>query len=218
MEQSITRRQLAALFVLVLLALGANYIVQATAPIGRDMSSSPTVQALLHDRIAPSREVRDPTLTLVVFSDYQCPACKLSNPAMEAAVARDGHVRVVYQDWPIFGVQSERAARIAIAADLQGLYASVHSRLMNERRPLGDGVLRAAVEQSGGNWSLLQRDLKMHAVKIDEQLAKTVGIVFLLGIEGTPAYLAGPVLITGGLDEAEFTRAFALGRRKASRE
>lgn len=213
MEQGVTRKQFIVLLALVMLALGANWIVQATAPVGRDMSTNATAQALLRDRTAPSREVKAPTLTMVVFTDFQCPACKLSNPALEAAVAKDGHVRVVYKDWPIFGAQSEHAARIAIAADRQGLYPAVHTRLMEEARPFDDQVLREAVEQSGGNWALLQRDLSIHARQIDEQLEATLGLVFILGIEGTPAYLIGPILITGGMDEAEFTKAFAVGRK-----
>lgn len=213
MEQKITRKQLGILAAFVITALGANHIVQLTAPMGRDMGSNRTAQALWRNTSAPSREVSNPTLTLVVITDFQCPACKLSNPAMEAAVAKDGHVRVVYLDWPIFGSQSERAARVALAADRQGLYPAVHTQLMNEKRPLDEKVLRAAVEQSGGDWSVLQRDLAAHERTIDEELAETLGLVFALGIEGTPTYLVGPLLITGGLDEEEFTKAIALGRK-----
>lgn len=131
---------------------------------------------------------------------------------MEAAVVKDGHVRVVYLDWPIFGSRSERAARVALAADRQGLYPAVHTRLMNEQRPLDEKVLQSAVEKSGGDWSRLQRDLAVHERAIDEELAEISGLIFVLGIEGTPTYLVGPLLITGGLDEEEFTKAFALGR------
>ena len=139
-----------------------------TAPIGRDMSGSPVVQGLLRDRSSPSREVRQPTLTLVVFSDFQCPACKLADPAMNAAVAEDGHVRIVYKDWPIFGSVSERAAQIAIAASRQGIYPTLHTRLMDERRPLSMQVMRESVEASRGNWPQVETDLRVHAAEIDD--------------------------------------------------
>ena len=134
---------------------------------------------------------------------------------MDAAVQRDGHVRIVYKDWPIFGALSEQAARIAIAADRQGLYPAVHTRLMNERRPLDEHVMRDAVVKSSGSWARIQSDLRDHAADIDTQLNLNRRDAFSLGIAGTPTYLAGPILVSGGLDEAEFSKAFALGRKTA---
>lgn len=136
MSALLSRKELIQLIVVVLFGWAAGQILLRTAPIGRDMSGSTVVQGLLRDRSSPSREVSAPTLTLVVFTDFQCPACKLAEPAMNSAVARDGHVRIVYKDWPIFGAVSEQAARVAIAAGRQGLYPAIHTRLMDERRPL----------------------------------------------------------------------------------
>ena len=62
----------------------------------------------------------------------------------------DGHIRTVYKDCPIFGVISEQAARIAIVSDRQGIYSAVHTRLMMERRPLDDQVMREAVRYRVG--------------------------------------------------------------------
>ena len=216
MTEKVSRKQLVQLLVLVVIGWGVAQVLQRTAPIGRDVGANGTARAALSDTTSPSSEVRDPTLTLVVFTDYQCPACKLSNPAMDAAVAKDGHVRVVYRDWPIFGDRSERAARVAIAADRQGIYPEVHRRLLNERRVLDDEVLHAAVEGAGGCWSRLQADLREHDPSISQQLNRNRGDVFALGIAGTPAYLVGPLLIVGGTDEAGFAKAFALGREAGS--
>lgn len=216
MPQGLNRKQLLQLLIVIFIGWGVSHVLQRTAPVGRDVSSNQTARALLQDRISPSREVKQPTLTLVVFTDYQCPACKLANPAMEAAIANDGHVRVVYKDWPIFGALSEQAARIAIAANRQGIYPAVHHHLMKERRRLDEPVLREAVEQSGGsNWAQIQRDLQLHAAEIDQQINLNRGNAFALGIAGTPAYLAGRILVSGAIDEVGFARAFAIGRNPA---
>ncbi|RYF49515.1 MAG: disulfide bond formation protein DsbA [Cytophagaceae bacterium] len=212
MAAGLTRKQLIQLFFVATIGWGAGQVLQHTAPIGRDLTANMTAKEVLTDHSSPTREVKYPTLTLVVFTDYQCPACKLASPAMDAAVARDGHVRVIYKDWPIFGAVSENAARVVIASDRQGLYPAIHTRLMAERRPLTKQVLREVVERSGGDWTRLQSDLRANSTEIDWQLNRNRIDAFRLGIAGTPAYLAGPILISGALDEAAYARVFALSR------
>ena len=209
--RSFTRKDVLQLLIAVVIGVGVSQLLLRSAPLGRDVGDSPAARAALRDTVSPSLTPADPTLTLVVLTDYQCPACKRANAAMETAVAKDGHVRVIYRDWPIFGPVSERAARVAIAADRQGIYPKVHRLLMEEWRRLDDQVLRDAVEASGGDWARLQADLQ-NAPDIDRQLARTNADVLALGIRGTPAYLAGSRLVTGALDEAGFEKLFAEGR------
>jgi protein-disulfide isomerase len=135
---------------------------------------------------------------------------------MMAAVEKDGHVRIVYKDWPIFGAISEEAARIAIASDRQGIYPAVHRRLMSERRPLNEQIMREAVTNSGGNWAQIQSDLRDHSADIERQLGLNRRDAFSLGLAGTPAYLIGPTLVSGGLDEQEFRGVFAESREEGS--
>ncbi len=213
MAAKLTSKDLIQLIVIAVIALAAGQFLQRTAPIGVDVTSNAAAQAILKDRSSPSREVDDPTLTLVVFTDYQCPACKLADPQMMAAVEKDGHIRIVYKDWPIFGAISEEAARIAIASDRQSIYPAVHRRLMNERRPLNEQVMREAVTMSRGNWAQIQSDLRDHSADIQRQLNLNRRDAFSLGLAGTPTYLIGPTLVSGGLDEEGFRGMFAESRR-----
>jgi len=211
----LSRKALLQLLILVLIGWGVSHFVQRTAPVGRDVSGNATARAILADQSSPSVAPSNPTLTLIVFGDYRCPVCKRAEPAMKRAIAADGHVRVVYKDWPIFGPLSERAARVAIASAAQGIYPALHDRLMVEDRRLDDAVLREAVMRSGGDWGRIERDLVGQAVAIDRQLARNQNNAVSLGLPGTPAYLAGPVLRVGGLDQAGFRTLFAEARKKA---
>jgi protein-disulfide isomerase len=130
---------------------------------------------------------------------------------MLAAVRADGRVRLVYRDWPIFGAVSERAARLALASDYQGIYPDVHDALMHAGS-LDDATVRLAVEQAGGDWARLLVDLAAHRGAIDAHLARNAAHAQALGLEGTPGYLAGPILIRGAMDETAFRRAFAQAR------
>ncbi|MFN3620107.1 DsbA family protein [Sphingorhabdus sp.] len=213
MVKTISRRHMAQLFVITLAGAGVGHMLRKSSPVGRDVSANETARALLTDRTFPSRDVGQPTLTFVLFTDYRCPACKLSNAAMEKALQQDDHVRIIYRDWPIFGPASERAARVAIASDRQGIYPLVHARLMNERRTLEENTLRQAIEYTGGSWRQIEADLEAYAADIDRQLDRTQADAFQLGISGTPAYLAGSILLTGAQDEGRFRRLFAAGRQ-----
>jgi protein-disulfide isomerase len=209
-------RQLVLLLAIVVIGWGLGLLVGRAVPIGEDVGGNPAAAALLADRSVPPATAPAAgtvtTLTLVVFTDYQCPACRAADPAMTAAVARDGRVRLVLRDYPIFGARSERAARVAIASARQGIYAAVHHRLMSDRRPLDDTVLREAVESAGGNWATLVADLRRGAGAIDTQLAATQRYAAAIGVAGTPGYVAGSILVVGALDEAGFARLFARGR------
>lgn len=214
MGQAISRRQALQLGAVVVVGWGAAKLFQRAAPIGRDVSDNITAQRLLHDRLSPRVEVPGADLTMVVFTDYQCPACKVAAPAMHAAVAGDGRVRVIFRDWPIFGPRSEHAARVALAAAAQGIYPQLHRRLMAERRQLDDAVLQAAVEASGGDWARLQADLVGQEQSIQQQIARTSQDAFALSLPGTPSFVIGSILVVGGMDEAGFARAFGEARSR----
>jgi protein-disulfide isomerase len=146
-----------------------------------------------------------------MFTDYQCPSCRKADPALRAAITRDGNVRVIYRDWPVFGERSERAAKVALAAHRQGVYAALHRRLMTSPS-LDDRALRIAVEDVGGKWEQLEADLLTDELGIADQLARTSSDASALGLAGTPGYLIGPLLVEGALTEREFLRAFAQAR------
>ncbi|MES2290557.1 MAG: DsbA family protein [Pseudomonadota bacterium] len=206
------RKDLISLLVAVAIGYGVSQWLLRSAPIGRDVSANPLAQTLLRDTQSPSRDVASPTLTLVVFTDYQCPACRQANSEMDAAVAQDGRVRVIYRDWPVFGPMSERAARVVIASDRQRIYPAVHSRVMNSWHRADDTLLREAVEMAGGNWDTLLNDLKVHGPEIDAQIVRNKADAFAIGVRASPTYLAGTRLARGRLDEAGFKRLFAEAR------
>lgn len=209
---TVTRREMVQLGAVAASGITVSLILQTTRSPGQDVSNRAAVTDILHDRASPTLEHRNANLTLVVFTDYQCPACKLSSPAMDRAVADDGRVRVVYKDWPVFGLMSENAARIAIATSWQGIYPAVHSRLMAERQRLDETTIRNVVEAAGGNWQRTQSDLKNHANEIQSQLGRNSQQAFALSLDGTPGYLAGPYLVRGALDYAGFMNAFKAAR------
>src|SRR3546814_6690242 len=90
---------------------GEKAFVKARNAMIAELAQDPTAR-----RIEP--EIYD--LTLVVFTDYQCPFCRQMHPRLTALAKEDGNVRIVFKDWAIFGEPSVEAARRALAARYQG--------------------------------------------------------------------------------------------------
>lgn len=166
------------------------------------------------DAVAPTVKPEKYDLTIVEYSDYQCPFCKAAHPAILKLLASDKKVRVIYRDWPIFGDQSVAAARVGIASKYQGKHAQVHDALMKSPRPLTEKAIKAAVTKAGANWALLQSDMKKHGSEIDALLERNNEQAEALGLQGTPAFIIGTYLHEGGLDYASLKDSVHEARTK----
>lgn len=203
-----------ALILISLAAFAGWSLLRNAGPIGIDIRDRTGVARLLADTRSPAIGPRDATVQMVVFTDYQCPACRASHGAMHRAVREAGDVRLVYRDLPIFGPVSERAARVALAARNQDLYPQIHDAFMRDTRRLEEPVLRELVVRHGGDWQRIERDLETDPA-IGRQLATNQRDALRLGVAATPTYLVGPYLIEGALDADEFAAAFAQARALA---
>lgn len=188
-------------------------VLRETVPVGRDVSANPVARDALAAGGVLSVAPPYADLTMLVFTDYQCPICRASETELTAAVGADGKVRLAYREWPVFGPVSEHAARVALAAAAQGIYPQLHRLLMEEPRTLGDAVLREAVERAGGDWLALVRDLAANRSAIERALAGNARDALGLGMAGTPGYLIGGLLVEGAQSERGFRRIFAHARR-----
>jgi protein-disulfide isomerase len=194
--------------------LAASIALRLVGPIGEDVSGQVDLAPLLEDRTSPSFGPADAPVTVVVFTDYQCVACRAGHPAMWRAVKAAGDVRIVFRDLPVQGPRSTRAARLALAAQAQGRYPAVHDVMMRERRALDEAVLREVFDEAEVDWRRAERDAAA-APRIDAQLARNGTDALQLGVAGTPAYLIGPYRVIGALSEREFAKAFAQAREAA---
>ncbi|MBI4239952.1 DsbA family protein [Candidatus Uhrbacteria bacterium] len=87
---------------------------------------------------------RDAKLTLVEYSDFQCPACAAYHPVVrKVAYEMGGRVKIVYRHYPLKSTHknAESASRAAEAAGVQGKFWEMHDMLFekqSEWSPLGD--------------------------------------------------------------------------------
>ena len=71
-------------------------------------------------------------VSVVEFFDYNCGFCRRALPHVVKLVEGDDKVRLVLKELPIFGEDSEAAAKAALAAAKQGKYFEMHQKLFSE--------------------------------------------------------------------------------------
>ena len=151
-------------------------------------------------------------VTVVEFFDVRCPYCRQMNPAMEALLRHDPDVRLIYKDLPILGPASVLASRALLAAQKQGGYLKLRAALMAAPPDITDATIAAAARKLGLDWKRLRRDMDDPAIarRLDANLA----LSRRLGIDGTPALIAGHQLVPGAVDRADLEKLAAAARSK----
>lgn len=165
------------------------------------------------DPFAPKLAPEGYDVTIISYSDYQCPFCRKIHPEFERLAQEDGKVRIVYRDWPIFGPASEEAARMAIASQWQGKHRQFNDALMRTDGKLDSDKIRAAANSAGIDLARLERDMEIREDDIDAVLRRTAMQAAQMGLQGTPAMLVGPYMIPGAVDYAGLTRAVEEARK-----
>lgn len=86
-----------------------------------------------------SKGAENPKVTLVEFSDFQCPACKAYEPSIEQAMADfKGKIKLVYKHFPLPSHKNGMsAAKAAEAAGVQGKFWEMHDLLFQKQEEWG---------------------------------------------------------------------------------
>lgn len=140
---------------------------------------------------------RDALVTIVAFTDYQCPFCKRVQPTLDAVRKQYGrNVRIVHKHNPLpMHNRAEPAAIAAEAAGNQGKFWEMHERLYEDPRALTDENIEKYARDLGLNLAKFKRDLQdpsiIKRIK-DEQSQGSV-----VGARGTPAFFINGRFISG---------------------
>ena len=172
------------------------------AATARVLSTERTM--LEQDPNAPVIGNPDGDVTIVEFFDYNCPYCRQVKPHMEALLAADTNVRVVYREWPILGEGSVFAARAALASRSQDKYEEFHWAMMGlKERATEASVLRVA-QEIGLDIAQLRQD--MNGSEIDEHIETSMRLSRAIGFSGTPSFVIGDNLAPGLIQADEMIR------------
>jgi len=204
-----TRR--AALTLIGAGALAAGRITPALAAAGDDEVL--TEAKVLRDPDTPVAGNPNGNITIVEWSDYNCPYCRKLEPELRQVVQDDGKVRLVLKDWPILGPVSVTAARSALAAKFQDKYHQAHDALIGVSSRLTEPRINELLASAGVDMDRLKRDLAGRGSDIDALLKRNNEQAEAFGFRGTPSFIVGKYRVPGVLSMAEFEQVIADARK-----
>ena len=126
-------------------------------------------------------------VSIVEFMDYQCPHCKDMEPIMNELIKNDSQLRVIYKELPIFGANSEYAAKAALASVKQGKFIAFHDALLKDKNPLTQDEVLKVAKSVGVDTAQMEKDMKDPV--IEQQLKDNLKLAQALNLMGTPAII-----------------------------
>jgi protein-disulfide isomerase len=154
-----------------------------------------------------------PDVMIVEYFDYNCPFCKQVVPLLQALLAQDPKIAVLYKDWPVLGSESVYAATAALAAGWQGKYLVAHDALLSGPRLARDDQIDSILKNAGVNMETLKKDRAAHAKQIADLLARNDAEAHALTLDGTPGLVIGRQLLPGIADLSYLKQLVANARK-----
>ncbi len=135
-------------------------------------------------------------VTIVMFSDYECPYCKRAEVVVAEVTKTYGDkVKLVFRDYPLpFHASARPAAEAAACANAQGKFWEYHDKLF------------AASDLSNDKLKAMAGELKLDQKKFDDCLAKAefkavidkdIEDAAAVGVNGTPAFFINGRMLSG---------------------
>jgi protein-disulfide isomerase len=114
---------------------------------------------------APVIGPKDAPITLVEFSDFQCPYCALATPQLRAVLKEyPSQVKLIFKEFPLdIHSQAALAAAAAVAAQNQGKFWPMHDALFASRNDLSRPAILALASAIGLNMKRFEADLDSFA-------------------------------------------------------
>lgn len=149
----------------------------------------------------------DCPITVVEYSEFQCPFCTKVLPDVKRILADyKGKIRWIVRDFPLsFHDRARPAAIAAKCAAEQGKYWQMYATLFDNQRNLGDADLKSYADKSGldkGKFDKCVASPAAMEAKIDKNFNSGVA----LGVSGTPAFFINGRKLSGAMPYSEFKR------------
>jgi len=149
---------------------------------------------------APLLGPKDARVTLVEFSDFQCPYCAVAVVKLNAVLkAYPNDVKLIFKQYPLeMHSQAALAAAAAMAAHRQGKFWPLHDAMFADRTHLSRQNILAMAGKAGLDLKRFQQDWDSPAIK--QAVAREQAEGDKIGVEATPTIFIDGQKYNGDLD------------------
>lgn len=160
---------------------------------------------------------KQPLVTLVAWSDFQCPYCARVGPTMTQLEKEYGDdLAIVFKHNPLsFHKRAMAAALAAEAAGRQGKFWPMHDKLFANNKALTDDNFVTFAQQLQLDVETFRKDLADDALAAKIKRQQTQGVS--LGARGTPAFFVNGRFVSGAQPLAAFKTLIDEEKKKAER-
>jgi len=156
------------------------------------------------DATGPSKGPQDAKITIVEFSDFECPYCSRALPAVEQVLkAYPDQVRLVFRHFPLsFHPNAQKAGEASMCAHDQGKFWEMHDVLFQNQQALDVPSLKGYAKNLGLDTAAFDSclDSGKHANTIRSDMAAGEAA----GVNGTPAFFVNGVPLSGAVPFEQF--------------
>jgi protein-disulfide isomerase len=178
-----------------LLARRNEFIKQLRTAAGVRVNLEPPRVTVKAD--GPSRGAANAAVTIVEFSDFECPYCAHAVETLQQVEKAYGDkVRIVFRDYPLFSHRTaKRAAEAAHCAEEQGKFWEMHDRLFAKGGPVTDADLYRMAGQAQLDHDKFDACLVSGKYKDAWKASQDEGV--RVGVTSTPSFFINGRLIVG---------------------
>ncbi|WP_338671756.1 DsbA family protein [Streptomyces sp. SCSIO 30461] len=163
----------------------------------------------------------DAPVVMIEYADFKCGYCakfaRDTQPALVKRYVDEGILRIEWRNFPVFGDESQTAARASWAAGRQGRFWQFHDAVYatgGSEKGFGTERLRELARQAG------VEDLGRFAGDADSRTARQAVArdeeeAYALGATSTPSFLVNGRPIAGAQSEATFVELIETARESA---
>jgi protein-disulfide isomerase len=165
---------------------------------------------------APTKGSKDALVTIIEWSDFQCPFCNRVAPTLAQIEKEYGdQVRIAFKHMPLsIHAQAPQAHAASEAAHRQGKFWEMHDLIFANQRDLSAQTLARYAREIGLDMDQFGRDIEADDVKkrIDDDMQQASK----LGVTGTPSFFINGRYLSGAQPFPNFKRLIDEAIEKSS--
>ncbi|MFF9100914.1 DsbA family protein [Streptomyces rubrogriseus] len=165
----------------------------------------------------------DAPVVMIEYSDFQCPYCgkfaRDTEPELIRSYVDEGVLRIEWRNFPIFGEESEQAARAAWAAGQQGKFWEFHDQAYSKTGKKNTGAFSTdkltAMAKAAGVADLDKWRADLDSDAADTAIRRDQNEGYSLGVTSTPAFLVNDVPVLGAQPVGTFKQTIEAAAKAA---